>query len=220
MKKLSIILTIFFLTAILLVATQWMLREHWSFSREIVLANGKVRVVRESGSEYRYFGHPHVFGFGGGGLWQKLEFKQGDSQYKWEGSFIPICLQFDDKTPVLIVFDRETDFSHITFRYFRHEQSRWNELPLTQFPRSLALQNLWLKSQNGYREGRHINEFEIVKKLDPNDIDFQVSLTANVWFCIEKNKQYWQLEHGPVDSAFLADYKARHMQSKESSNPS
>ena len=188
-----------------------LLREHSRWSKTINLADGRALLVHQTASQRRYFGHPHLFGFGGGDPWGSLTFAWKESDRTWEGPYIPICLQLDEQGPHLIVFDRETDFDHITFRYFALEGEGWLERPFHSFPKNLALQNLWLKENAGYRNGVQISDYRTVSLLDPKDVDFQDSLTARLWCCLVKNEQYWQNSTDWIDAALLADYKARHI---------
>lgn len=173
------------------------------------MAEGRPLKVRQSGSQRKYFGHPHVFGFGGGGLKQKLEFARDGKAFVWEGGFTPILLQFDGKTPVLVIFDRESSerIQDWGLRYFRFD-GKWIELPLKQFPRRLAMQNLWLTHHDGWVDGVEIDEYEIVKKCDPDNVHFQRSLMATLWFCIATGKSYHDAGQSDITAEFLRGFKA------------
>lgn len=177
------------------VAGWWFLRERWTSETDISLADGQTLLVRKSGSEWRYFGLGHgMGGFGGGGFRQELEFTHDGTKYSWDGNSEPIVLQMDDGHPVLVTFDRETNFAKITFRYFRHE-GKWQELPLTSFPPRLAIQNMWLG-----------DDAKLIRRADPADSRFRRSLMAKLRYCIIHGTQYWELERRDIEQKFLEDY--------------
>jgi hypothetical protein len=183
--------------------------ETWHNEKHVELADGSKLYIAESGSQRRYFGHPHVIGFGGGDSTSRLEFSVTGVDYKWEGPFTPLAIQLDDGHPVLIVFDRETDVDHFTFRYFRFSNANWMEFPMSQFPPHLAWQNLWLSHQAGSRDGKEIDDYKVVEERNPASADFQDSFTARIWQCIATGQQYWQI--GLVDESFLRGYMAQHV---------
>lgn len=184
------------------------LHERWDETFEIPLVEGGLLKVRQSGSQRRYFGHPHVFGFGGGGLKQKLEFTKDSKVFAWEGGFTPILLQFDGGTPVIVIFDRESSekLQDWGLRYFRFD-GKWIELPMKQFPRRLAMQNLWLTHHDGWVDGVEIDEYEVVKKCDPDNVHFQRSLMATFWFCIATGKTYDEARRSEITAEFLRSFK-------------
>lgn len=181
-------------------------REQWSAKAPIALAAGDQLIVEHNGSQRTFVGHPHVFGFGGGDPRHELKFARDGVAYVWKGPFIPVVLDFDGATPVLVVFDRETDFAHVTYRYYRYEKKTWKQRPLETFPRQLALQNMWLTKNNAE------DQFETVRLRDPESDYFRRSLTARLWYCMVNGKQYWQVESQSIPSEFLRDYKNQYLQ--------
>lgn len=197
---------------------RWLLREHWASSRNVGLADGSSLLVSQTGSQWRYFGHPHVFGFGGGGPWETLNFTHRNRRFTWHGPFIPVVLQFDGLEPVLVVYDDETSFSKPVFRYFRLNHGSWTEKPLDAFPRQLAIQNLpWLWSRFGRRsdamliDDHWIDQVSLARQVDPSSEAFRQSLTAKLWHCIEKREQFWQVEDRSIALDVLSDYKQKHL---------
>ena len=125
----------------------------------------------------------------------------------WVGVGVPICLRSDNKVLYLVVFDRDSDFSYIRFRYYRQDHSVLAEITPKEFPKEIAVQNLWLKKENGFHnDGKPINEIEIAKNLDPEDSDFQQSLTAKMWMQLETGKEFYETEHDPVPAEFLKEF--------------
>lgn len=173
-------------------AFRWVARDHWSNSSVITLVSGGTLSVEEAGSNWHYNEIiPHTFGIGGGGYEQTLKFSVDGKKYVWEGAYIPIVLQLDGSTPVLIVFDRVTNHSKCTFRYYRAGRE-WEEVPLSTFPPHLAMQNMWLSPR---------------EVLNPNDPHFRSSMLANLWFCIRNNRQYYEVENLEIDEEFLRQYQ-------------
>lgn len=127
-------------------------------------------------------------------------------QVLWVGLGVPICLRSHGNQLYLIVFDRESDFKQIRFRYFRQDHGVMAEIVPKDFPKEIAVQNLWLEKESGFRDGKPINEIEIAKNLDPASIDFQESLTAKIWAHLESGKEYYEIKDTPVAASFLKDY--------------
>lgn len=40
---------------------------------------------------------------------ERLDFERNGKKFTWEGIYTPVSLQFDGETPVVVVFDRESD---------------------------------------------------------------------------------------------------------------
>ncbi|MGV3662437.1 MAG: hypothetical protein ACO1TE_19795 [Prosthecobacter sp.] len=185
------------------------LHERWDYESDVALADGSTLKVRKSGSQRRYFGIGHGMGFGGGHLKQKLEFSKDGQKFVWEGGYTPILLQFDGATPLVVAFDRESDdLTRRGLRYFRRADGTWKELPLNQFPRRLAHQNLWLHHHHGWVDGVELDEYDIVKRHDPEDVHFRRSLMAKVWFCIATGKTYEESGKKDITAEFLREFKA------------
>ncbi|HEY1052192.1 MAG TPA: hypothetical protein VGE39_20615 [Prosthecobacter sp.] len=185
------------------------LHERWDYEDEVAQADGSTLKVRQSGSQRRWFGLGHGMGFGGGHLKQKLEFSKDGQKFVWEGGYTPILLQFDGTNPLVVVFDRESDdIKKYDFRYFRRTDGAWKQLPLNQFPRRLAHQNLWLSHDYGLTEQGPLDEYDIVKRHDPDDVHFRRHLMANLWFCIATGKTYRESEKEDITAEFLREFKA------------
>ena len=191
-------------------AIRWAARDHWHNSGVIGLVGRGTLAVEQEGSQWQYHQIiPHGFGYGGGGEEQILKFSVDGKKYRWEGAYIPIVLQLDGSTPVLIVFDRVTNSSKCAFRYYRWERE-WKELPLSTFPPHLAMQNMWLGSEAGTSP-----EYakEVVHQaynqgiINPHAPEFSGSLLAKLWFCISKGGQFHELDGKYIDEDFLRKYQ-------------
>lgn len=151
---------------------------------------------------------------------QEPKFYQRDTTYLsipwqgqdllWVGFGVPICLRSHNNLLYLVVFDRDSDLSKTRFRYYRQDHSVLAEIAAKDFPREIAVQNLWLSKENGFRDGKPINQVEIAKNLDPEDIDFPRSLTAKMWMHLETGKEYYETQNDSASVDFLKRYLRKH----------
>jgi hypothetical protein len=155
----------------------------------------------------------------GGIASEHRKFWQTDSEWMsipWHGEDItwlgvgePTCLRAWKGQLYLIVFDRDSVVNQARFRFYHQSHGVLAEIAAKDFPREIATQNLWLKTQAGYRDGKAINEVEVAKALDPASIDFQGSLTAKIWLQCETGKEY---DAGPdVEQSFLESYLKKYV---------
>jgi hypothetical protein len=183
-------------------------REHHEWSEEIKLWDGRKLPIQRHNSDRVYHGG-HGFGWGGGDPWEDVQFTIVGKEYRWEGPYIPIAIQPDkDNTVYLVVFDRESDFSHPGFRLYRAtSQSKWEEIPPAQFPKHLAIQNTWLRKNNGIgMDGKVLNEYQVVSEMDPGFIWFRESLTAKLWSCLDDPN--FSYNNSPSEK-FVRQFKAK-----------
>jgi hypothetical protein len=125
----------------------------------------------------------------------------------WVGFGVPIVIRANADLLYLVVFDRETDFSKIRFSYFKQHFSTLEEIRPSEFPKSLAIQNLWLRKENGFgADGKPVNEIEIAKNLDPENLYFPSSLTAKMWMQLEAGKEYYEIQNESIPKDFLKQY--------------
>ncbi len=166
------------------------------------------------GLKYKSFGAVHLLST------PKAEFFQHDTTYLsipwqgrqvlWVGPGVPICLRAHSNLLHLVVFDRESDESRIRFRYFRQDHGVLAEIAARDFPAEIAVQNLWLRRENGFRDGKPIDEVEIAKGLDPENVDFAQSLTAKMWRQLETGEEYYEIQDTPVAVQFLKEFLRKH----------
>ena len=173
-------------------------RESTDWVEVVRLWNEQPLEVRQSYSQRVYHGNPHAFGWGGGDPRSEVTFNVDGTTYRWEGGYIPIAIQKDSSGIYIVVFDRETP-NHTGFRLYRAKgPSVWDEIPPSDFPKHLAIQNTWLREDN-----------EIVAKMDPGDNWFRRSLTARLWsYLIDPAFKY---EVVP-DEKFARQFKAQWIQ--------
>ena len=75
----------------------------------------------------------------------------------------------------LIVFDRDSDFQRVRFRFYRQDHNVLAEIEPSEFPKAIATQNMWLSA----------DERESARDLNSADARFRKSLTAKLWRQLE-----------------------------------
>ena len=171
-------------------------REYHQWSEVVRLWDGRTLAIEQFSSQRVYHGTHLLCGGGGWGgdhPWEGVTFAADGKTYHWEGAYVPIAVQLDPTGAYIVVFDRETDFSHLRFRLYRASSpTQWEEINPPQFPKHLAIQNTWLRENNGIGMGGKVqNEYEIVALMDPGDYWFRESLTGRLWsYLAEANFDY------------------------------
>jgi len=199
MKLRYTLLPVFLVAVGYLIYWAFFQRESSNWAETVRFSNGTDILVRQHASQRIYHGHPHVFGWGGGHPTQKMQFEFNRTLITWQGPYIPIALNAEGTQVYLAVFDRETDFSRISYRLYQYGGGTWLEIQPSKFPRRLAIQNLWLKEGDGV----------IARALNTADAVFRSSLTAKLWLKLDKDVDYYNAPH-EVDKVFLDDYKRRY----------
>ena len=127
----------------------------------------------------------------------------------WVGVGLPIAIRVHESLLYMITFDRETDINAVRFRFYKQTHSTFREIEDKMYPPAIATQNLRLKTENGFRDGKAVNEVESVLQLDPDDVTFRESLTAKVWWQLATGEEYYQAP-SLIDSDFLRTFLAKH----------
>jgi hypothetical protein len=126
----------------------------------------------------------------------------------WEGVAIPISLREWEGKLYLIGFDRETDRDKPMFRYYRQTGRSFEEIAPADFPKRIATQNMWLKADSYSigMDGKRHYDLEMARQLDPTDVYFNDSLTAQIWAHLSTGKDYHE-QDPQVDEETLTRYK-------------
>jgi len=183
------------------------------WDRDVKLIDGRSISVAHTLKRKPYYGG-HVFGFGGEMISHEIQFAIDGDEYSWRDLYMPLVLQKNADGVFLIVFDRETDFSKCRYRFYSLQSpEQWREIKSEKFPKELAIQNMSLRHQNGFRgDGSGpIDEFDIVAKLDPTDYCFRRSHTAKLWLRLEVGRAYWAASSSELTQEFLSAYKAKYI---------
>jgi hypothetical protein len=204
-------------------------REHHEWTEVIRLWDGQRLQIQRHSSQRVYHGIAapcSPFAWGGGDPWEITTFSWKARAYRWEGRYIPIAVQIDETGPYIVVFDRETSPNLLGFRIYRATgPSRWKEIRPAEFPKHLAVQNTWLRRNNGVgADGKVLNEYELVAKMDPREYWFRESLTAKLWRCLDDPKANSflspELAFGEIPSEdFVRQFKARWIHATNSDQP-
>lgn len=138
---------------------------------------------------------------------KKAKFYQKDTDYLsipwngqdifWVGVGAPISIRSYEDKVYMIVFDRESDFSKVRFRYYRQDHNVLSEISPKDYPKAIATRNLWLTD---------VKKIEALRNLNPDDITFQRSLTAKIWHQLEKGTEYYQVSNERIAPQFLNEY--------------
>ncbi len=195
-------------------------REFSSWQEKIILPDGNELTVIHKHSNDPYISFSHLGGIGSGDdHFSVIEFVLPPKKFRWAVARDerPIVLRLNQKQPWLVTYDR-TDT--ICFRFYAFTEDGFaTEIAAEDFPKHLAIQNMWLKKERGYRDGKPIDEYEIVAALDPTSYDFQNSLTAKMWLRIEKGIRYssytdmklFGFRDMKADPLFLTEYKKKYI---------
>lgn len=133
-------------------------------------------------------------------------FEYNSNRYSYETPHTPFIITAEADRAYVVDFDRETNFSKTTFRYFASEKGgKFHEIDRTQFPKHLAVQNWWWVNKG---------DKERAAARDPKDYWFRNSLTAKVWLHIEQGIPYYQNE--VPSEEFVVAYKRAYLDAKDS----
>lgn len=182
-------------------------RECQRWTETARLSDGSLASVEFESSSRVYWSFGHAGGFGGGGEIMRTEIHAAGKHYRWTGGDErPFVLGIKDGRVFLAVFDRG-DMSRIRYRYYRsNSENRLVEISPTEFPKELAVQNLWLDSEES-------EDFKRLQKMDPDDYWFRHSLTGRMWLHLVKNVDYFQSDSEDTHPTpqFIAEYKKKYL---------
>lgn len=205
----SIVLTI----SIILVITIIGCKEHKRREEEIKFNDGSIVKIYHHYSKNKGFIIRDVMSVGGGNRWYEIRFKYKGKDFLWESKSRTFILNVFKNKLYTMIFDTETSLGEVHLRFFKYN-NKWSEISAEEFPKEISIQNLYLKKNNGYYKGKPVNDYEIVKDLNTEDILFRGSLTAKLWLKLEKGTRY---DEAPsiIDSKFLREYKRKYILKKE-----
>ncbi|MCL2700552.1 MAG: hypothetical protein FWE88_02530 [Phycisphaerae bacterium] len=146
--------------------------------------------------------------YGGGDDRYKIDVPVGDRHYRWQGGDErPFVLRLREGRLYMVVFDRE-EYSHYRYRYYRSDdENRLQEITPSEFPKDLAIQNMWLNDEST----------ALLAKMDPEKFLFRWSLTARMWLHLETGADFGSYQKPSAE--FAADFKARYICPHESPPP-
>ncbi len=114
------------------------------------------------------------------------------------------------------------------WRCFEQDGKGFKEIPASSFPRSIALINIW--RPNGFRghvsrrfstgtNGEKIDQIDLVRSLDTENLYFANCEIAWLWFMLEVNNDFNAIVGGgprdtvrynPSDRSFVREFKAKY----------
>ena len=193
-RRLLITATIVAFIAAFFVGLYW-----WAFLRHVttrwtesvVLADGTTATAQFKHTAKVYWGLGHAGGFGGGDDHYYAEIRNAGIRYTWEGGDErPLALGLRDGRLDMAVLDR-TDTLACRFRYYSSDPDhRLREITRDEFPKPLAIQNLWLSWLSS-------EDIERLRLMDPDDYWFRDSLTARMWLNLAQGVDYFQSQDNP-----------------------
>lgn len=126
-------------------------------------------------------------------------------------------LEFDGKLYGLALDTSSRDRSKWKYRSFRQAGDRFEEIPIKDFPRSIAIFNIWRPgdpSRYGTGIGGvKIDDVEIGRALNPEDGYFVNSYQARLWYMLEVTNSLDTAERefgGDEAKKFLLEYIAKY----------
>lgn len=128
-------------------------------------------------------------------------------------------MEFDGKLYLLALY-AERGKGREKFRYigFRQEGNTFKEIPDKEFPRSIAIFNLWRPGDRsrysmGMTSEDKLDEVQLIRKLDPEDKYFVNSYQARLWYMFEVTNSLYYAErnfYGDEAQKFLRKYIANY----------
>jgi len=188
------------ITIVILLALFYFFKRETKEWTEIITVAPDTEITFDFTSSKRgYFGG-HGLGWGGGHQKNSIEFEYRGITYKDDMPYTPISITYYNQSFYIIYFDRETDFNKITFRFFKSiDKGKFKEIESRQFPKQIAIQNRWFDNQEKQNKTKQL-------QLD----NIKSSLTAKVWYQLEKGVNYYEMQsYIPLD--FLQAYKEKYI---------
>jgi len=144
-------------------------------------------------------------------------------------------MEFDGKLYVLAFdararrYEDRKDYGPWRWRCFEQDGDGFKEIPAADFPRSIAIINIWRPdgfrnhTSRRYRTGTKdgtIDQIDLVRSLDTENVHFANSDTAWLWFMLEVNNDFDAISGGgprdtvrydSSDRTFVRQFKAKYM---------
>lgn len=128
-------------------------------------------------------------------------------------------MEFDGKLYLLALY-AERGKAREKFRYitFRQEKNTFKEIPNKEFPRSIAIFNLWRPGDPGrYSMGmtseEKLDNAQLSRELDPENKYFVNSYQSRLWYMLEVENNLYKAErefYGDEAKTFLQEYIAKY----------
>ncbi len=152
-------------------------------------------------SQRKYYGG-HGAGWGGGNVKNHIKFSYNNVNYLHKTPFVPLVLRMDKELFYLVYYDRETDIQKPNYKFYKStKEGEFKEIKATEFPKHLAIQNLyWNKSD--------IKSEELIG-LVPKKL--KNTKTAYLWYLIEGKPEKYSWD---TREEFIKEYKEKYITSR------
>lgn len=184
--------------------------EKRDFVSIVKFLDGSIVEINESHSDASYIGFPILFSISIGlDSSDKYQWMKNNKHHSFKTKFIPIIYAEFDLNQYVVVFDRESNSSESIFRFYKGNESKWEEIDYKEFPKHLAVQNAWLNiGENGFSlpEFKRQLPRQIHTKLSqillnpPEQFDLNsegLYLTKKLWLLLDKGQQYYVSKEFP-----------------------
>ena len=162
---------------------------------------------------------------------RRMSIQYSNTVVKYEG-YIELnapqtLMEFDGKLYLLALHaGRKRPRNEWLYRCFRQEGNGFKEIPAEDFPRSIAIFNLWRpgdpRRYSRGMDGETIDAAREARELNPDDKYFLNSYQARLWYMLEVTnnlyKAEWEYsvaESTNFVSQYIAKYKPVHLTSME-----
>lgn len=177
-----------------------------TWEAHITTQDGRVLEVSAEYSNRKQFGHADIFLVGGGSPEYGLTIHgAGPTEIKWRGSVSPVVIDGLGGRIYLVSFGHQGSNDEPAFVYCVWEGDTWRTLRPTEFPAAIAVVNFGTRPPS---EGEDV-------RVALRDRDYLISqrfrrsLTARLWYCIERGVKYWEVRSLTVPEEFVVAFYER-----------
>lgn len=219
-KKKGCLILIFifvFFVVTIFVIYRFFLREHWYWQVDLNLSNqDKIRILFDSNCRKTFFSfpgrHPSII-IGGGDLRFDIFFNYRGEDFHFRTSKLIVLINFYKGEFFIVTLGTiEKNSYKRKFYFYRYSKTKkWEIIKKSDFPKSIALPNVYYTLN--YPLSREVSEYD---EINPLKKDFRYSITAKLWFVLEKKIEYYELggknlDPYEVSKDFLITYKKKHI---------
>jgi len=134
--------------------------------------------------------------------WTWIRIQRNGSIIEWKGVDIPVTIREYNGKLYMIGYDRETDRKKDRFKYYEQMSNTFKEILPAKFPKPIATQNMWLEGKD--------DEVQLARDLDPRNIYFESTTTAEIWYQLITGKEYYEFVGKPLDNAILIEFSEKY----------
>ncbi|HCE42379.1 MAG TPA: hypothetical protein DET40_02380 [Lentisphaeria bacterium] len=125
--------------------------------------------------------------------WTHIGIPWNGKLIEWKGEPIPVCLREYENNLYMIAYDRTVP-NKSKFRFYMDDGNTLVEIKASDFPKKIASQNMWWTCNIYGRIGdRFADHLQATIDLDPQNIGFSGTTTADIWLCLITGKEYYEI---------------------------